>query len=128
MKELADIHVTVAGLGLMGGSLAGAQPLVLEPERQDYIAGTISHLPYLLACALVTTADAMTSADPAVWEIAASGFRDTSRVAGSDAMMMTDILLTNRDLILTAVDIYQRHLRNLACLIESGKERRCAPC
>ena len=101
----------------------GAQPLVLEPERQDYLAGTISHLPYLLACALVSTADDTTSADPAVWEIVAGGFRDTSRVAGSDATMMTDILLTNRDVILTAVDIYQRHLRNLARLIESGERK-----
>ena len=101
----------------------GAQPLVLEPERQDYLTGTISHLPYLLACALVSTADDTTSADPAVWEIVAGGFRDTSRVAGSDATMMTDILLTNRDVILTAVDIYQRHLRNLARLIESGERK-----
>jgi len=101
---------------------AGAYPLVLEPERQDFLVATLSHLPYLLACALVSTADATTSADPAAWEIVAGGFRDTSRVAGSDATMMLDILLTNRQEILKALRAYQGQLGTLACLLESGGE------
>jgi len=100
----------------------GATPLVLEPDRQDYLVATISHLPYLLACALVGTADATTSADPVVWEIVAGGFRDTSRVAGSDVTMMMDILLTNREEVLKALDTYQTQLRNLARLVEAGDE------
>jgi prephenate dehydrogenase len=68
----------------------GAVPLVLDDaKRHDFLVATLSHLPYLLACALVRTADATTSADPAAWEIVASGFRDTSRVAASDVDMMT---------------------------------------
>ncbi len=100
----------------------GAAPLVLEPDRQDYLVATISHLPYLLACALVGTADATTSADPVVWEIVAGGFRDTSRVAGSDVTMMMDILLTNREEVLKTLDTYQTQLRNLARLVEAGDE------
>jgi prephenate dehydrogenase len=100
----------------------GAHPLILEPERQDLIVGTVSHLPYLLACALVATADATTSADPAAWEIVAGGFRDTSRVAGSDVTMMIDILLTNRDKVLQAVDTFQGQLRGLAQLVEAGDD------
>jgi prephenate dehydrogenase len=101
----------------------GAQPLVLEAGRQDYLVGTVSHLPYLLACALVSTADATTSADPAAWEIVAGGFRDTSRVAGSDVTMMVDILLTNREEVLKALAVYQEGLQSLARLVESGDER-----
>ena len=103
---------------------AGAHPLVLEPERQDYLVATISHLPYLLACALVSTADATVSADPAVWEIVAGGFRDTSRVAGSDVTMMIDILLTNQDQVLDALDAYRTQLRDLYRLVEDGDEEK----
>jgi prephenate dehydrogenase len=109
----------------LGESLAravGAHPLILEPERQDFLVGTVSHLPYLLACSLVSTADATTSADPAAWEIVAGGFRDTSRVAGSDVTMMLDILLTNRAKVLKAVGAYQAQLQSLADLLQAGDE------
>ena len=102
----------------------GAQPLVLEPARHDYLVGTLSHLPYLLACALVRTADATTSADPAAWEIVATGFRDTSRVAASDVTMMTDILLTNRDAIIGALAAYRDQLDFLMELVRAGDEGR----
>jgi len=102
----------------------GAQPLVLEPARHDYLVGVLSHLPYLLACALVRTADATTSADPAAWEIVATGFRDTSRVAASDVTMMTDILLTNRDAIIGALAAYRDQLDFLMELVRAGDEGR----
>jgi prephenate dehydrogenase len=109
-------------LGQELAKAVGAQPLVLEPERQDYLVATLSHLPYLLACALVSTADATTSADPAAWQIVAGGFRDTSRVAGSDVTMMLDILLTNRQEILKALQTYQTQLSDLARLVEAADE------
>lgn len=109
-------------LGCALARAVGAFPLVLEPERQDFLVGTVSHLPYLLACALVGTADATTSADPAAWEIVASGFRDTSRVSGSDVTMMVDILLTNRAEVLKAVGTFQEVLHKLARLVEAGDE------
>jgi prephenate dehydrogenase len=109
----------------LGRALAravGARPLVLGPERQDSLVATLSHLPYLLACALVRTADVTTSPDPAAWEIVAGGFRDTSRVAGSDVTMMLDILLTNRGSVLEAVGTLQAELGQLAHLLEAGDE------
>lgn len=113
---------TALALGCELARAVGAQPLVLEPERQDFLVATLSHLPYLLACALVGTADATTSADPAAWEIVAGGFRDTSRVAGSDVTMMLDILMTNREEVLRALGTCQAQLDRLAGLIEAGKE------
>jgi len=100
----------------------GASPLVLAAERQDFLVATVSHLPYLLACALVATADALTSPDPAAWEIVAGGFRDTSRLAGSDVTMMVDILLTNREEVLKALEVCQTQLRCLTRLVEAGDE------
>jgi prephenate dehydrogenase len=109
-------------LGHALANAVGAHPLVLQPERQDFLVATVSHLPYLLACALVATADATTSADPAAWEIVAGGYRDTSRVAGSDVTMMVDILLTNREEVLKALHVYQAKLCDLARLVEAGDE------
>jgi prephenate dehydrogenase len=100
----------------------GAQPLVLDATRQDYLVAAVSHLPYLLACAMVATADSTVSADPAVWKIVAGSFRDTTRVAGSDVTMMVDILTTNRDEVLKAVDVYQGQLERLRQLIAGGDE------
>lgn len=114
----------------LGRNLAraiGSEPLVLDAQRQDFLVGTVSHLPYLMACALVATADATTSADPAAWKIVAGGFRDTTRVAGSDVAMMTDILLTNREKVLKALDVFQDQIVRLSRLAESGDEDRiCA--
>lgn len=113
-------------LGKALARAAGAVPLVVEGNRQDFLVGTLSHLPYLLACALVSTADATTSADPLVWKIVAGGYRDTSRVAGSDVTMMVDILSTNRDAVLHAVDVYIGRLRHLADLVAQGEEGESA--
>jgi prephenate dehydrogenase len=122
---LSPLERTSQGALALGRALAeavGANPLVLEPERQDFLVATVSHLPYLLACALVATADATTSQDPAAWEVVATGFRSTSRLAGSDVTMMTDILLTNREEVLQALDTYQEHLREVVRLVEDGDE------
>ena len=100
----------------------GAQPLVIDGRRQDYLVGTISHLPYLLACSLVSTADATTSADPLVWQILAGGYRDTSRVAGSDVTMMVDILITNREEVVKAARICGEQLADLADLVDRADE------
>jgi prephenate dehydrogenase len=109
-------------LGRALAEAVGACVLLLEPERQDFIVATVSHLPYLLACALVATADATTSADPAAWEVFAGGFRDTSRVAGSDVTMMVDILLTNREEVLKALATYQAKLGDLMRVVAKGDE------
>ncbi len=111
-------------LGRELAEAAGSQPLVINAERQDFLVGTVSHLPYLMACALVATADATTSADPAAWKIVAGGYRDTTRIAGSDVTMMTDILLTNQEEVLKAVDVFQGQIRRLAQLVEDEDEEQ----
>ena len=100
----------------------GGRPLILPPERHDRLVAVVSHLPYLLACALVGTAEATASIDPLVWGVAASGFRDTSRLAASDVTMMLDILLTNREPVLEALEDCAGQLRDLARLVDSGDE------
>jgi prephenate dehydrogenase len=122
LSPLPRTSEAALSLGRELAEATGARPLILDGERQDFLVGTVSHLPYLLACALVATADATTSPDPAVWEIVAGGYRDTSRVAGSDVTMMLDILLTNREEVLKAVHAYQVQLASLARLVGERDE------
>ncbi len=100
----------------------GAQPLILSPEHHDRLVATVSHLPYLLAAALVGTAHRVAQDDPRVWKIAAGGFRDTSRVASSNLDMMLDILMTNRDAVLDMVDHYLAEFTELRTLLEQEDE------
>ncbi|MCO6453466.1 MAG: prephenate dehydrogenase [Caldilineales bacterium] len=92
----------------------GARSLALDPARHDRLAATISHLPYMAAIAQVMHVDKMASEfDPLVWDMAASGFRDSTRVAASDVHMLMDILITNRAEVLSAIEHLQGHLQSL---------------
>ena len=62
--------------------------------------------------------------DPLVWELAAGGFRDTSRVAASDTRMFMDILMTNRGAVLDQLDVFTNRLGELRCALESEDEER----
>lgn len=99
---------------------AGARPWLLLPEQHDALAALSSHLPYLAAALLVRAAEA--GGDERVWTMAASGFRDTSRLAASDVTMMLDILLTNRAAVLTALAGYHAELQHLTACLEAGDE------
>ena len=122
LTPLARTSSSALALGEEIVRAAGARPLVLDAVRQDALVATLSHLPYLLACSLVATADATTSADPAAWQIVAGGFRDTSRVAGSDVTMWLDILATNRGHVLDTVRAFRDELARLEAMIEAGDE------
>jgi prephenate dehydrogenase len=89
---------------------AGAHPLMLDAHTHDSAVATISHLPYLLAASLVHTERAASLSNHYVSRLAAGGFRDTTRVAGSEVAMMRDILLTNRDEIEHALDLFEESL------------------
>lgn len=103
-------------------SAIGARPLILDAERHDRLVAAISHLPYLLACALTQSVQDVARRDPTVWEVAASGFRDTSRLAASDVAVMLDTLLTNRRSVLEALELVEQHLRALRGCLEGDDE------
>ena len=100
----------------------GAFPILLEPVRHDRLVAAISHLPFLLASALVHTVIESGATDAAVWDLAAGGFRDTSRVAASDTQMFLDILMTNRGAALAQLDALGAHLQELRRLLADGDE------
>ena len=97
-------RTSAAALDLAQSLIAvlGARPLTLTAAHQDTLVASISHVPYLTAAALVRAA--LAQDDPQLWQVAASGFRDSTRVAASDVTMMLDILLTNRAAVLERLD------------------------
>lgn len=100
----------------------GATPLVLDPSAHDRLVAAISHLPYLLACSLVATAQEIAAEDPRVWDLAASGFRDTSRLAASHVGMMLDILMTNRQAVTEMIDLAKAQLTAFERWLETGDQ------
>jgi prephenate dehydrogenase len=101
---------------------AGANTLEIEAQRHDQLVAWISHLPYAVSAALMSTVDAASLNDDAVYRVAASGFRDTTRIAGSDVNMMLDILMTNRDAVLNSVRDFQFTLDQFTAMLERNDE------
>ena len=97
----------------------GARPLWLEAGDHDAAVASISHLPYVLAVALVRAALDGEGSETAA-RLAASGFRDTSRLAASNERMMLDILATNGDAVLAALDRAAAKLDALRAHIAAG--------
>lgn len=102
----------------------GCKTRLIEAERHDQLVATISHLPFVLATTLVRSALQVAEADPAVWEVAASGFRDTSRVAASDTTMWLDILLTNQAALGRLVTLARQQLDLVEQALAAGDEAR----
>lgn len=97
----------------------GAKPYHIDPDEHDaYVAG-VSHLPFVLSAALVEA----TSRSPAWKEmlaLAASGFRDISRLASGDVEMHRDICMTNRASVTRWIDETTRVLQELRDALEAG--------
>lgn len=101
-----------------------ALPIEMDAERHDRVVATISHLPYLLSAALVATAAKEANTDEAVWQLAAGGFRDTSRLAGSDIRMMSDIISTNTQAIAVLLAQFRVQLALLEAMLISRDEQQ----
>ncbi|TAH50688.1 MAG: prephenate dehydrogenase [Chloroflexota bacterium] len=101
----------------------GSRVIEMDAARHDEIVAAVSHLPYILASNLVATVDDFADGDEMVWQIASSGYRDTSRLAASDVTMMLDILLTNSENVANMMRAYSRRFGELADLIYDEDEK-----
>ena len=91
----------------------------LTPEEHDKVFAAVSHLPHLLAYALVD--DIANKPHAALlFQYAASGFRDFTRIAGSSPEMWRDISLANQSALLTELDAYMAQLARLRVQLAAG--------
>ncbi len=97
----------------------GANVSEMSAEAHDGIFAAVSHLPHLLAFALVDDIASRSNAEQ-LFGFAASGFRDFTRIAGSHPEMWRDISLANRTALLNELSAYQQELGRLQTLLETG--------
>ena len=96
----------------------GANVSQMSAESHDSIFAAVSHLPHLLAFALVDDIAARPNAAQ-LFSFAASGFRDFTRIAGSHPEMWRDISLANKTALLNELSAYQLELNQLKQLLEN---------
>ncbi|WP_048308685.1 bifunctional prephenate dehydrogenase/3-phosphoshikimate 1-carboxyvinyltransferase [Halomonas sp. PR-M31] len=102
-------------------SASGAEVLEMTVERHDEVLARTSHLPHLLAFSLVDTL-ARQDDRLEIFRYAAGGFRDFTRIAGSDPVMWRDIFSANRDALLTALDDFESGIARMKKAIVSGDD------
>lgn len=97
----------------------GAKVFELSPELHDKVLATVSHLPHLLAFALVDQVAGETNAEQ-LFSFAAGGFRDFTRIASSHPEMWRDICVANKEALLTELSHYEAHLATLRAALKAG--------
>lgn len=90
----------------------GATVLMLPLQEHDLILAATSHLPHAIAYSLVDTLAKDTHIDN-IFQYAAGGFRDFTRIAGSNPRMWHDIMCANQQAILKALDLFENNLSRL---------------
>ena len=95
----------------------GANVSEMSAENHDSIFAAVSHLPHLLAFALVDDIAARPNAAQ-LFSFAASGFRDFTRIAGSSPEMWRDISLANKTALLSEINAFETELSQLKQLLE----------
>jgi len=91
----------------------GAQPLWLGAQQHDYAVGLVSHLPQLAAVALASFLYDRLDENGLPITLAGPGLRDSLRLAGSPYSTWRDIVLTNREVLSAALDLFARRLDDL---------------
>lgn len=87
----------------------GASIEYLSVQHHDKVLAATSHLPHMLAFALVTFLSGLNDHDE-IFRYAAGGFRDFTRIASGDPVMWRDVCLSNGDALLSLIDAYKDEL------------------
>jgi prephenate dehydrogenase len=97
----------------------GGRVTVMDPATHDRAVAAISHLPHLVVDALVA---AVVDMDPRFLDVAARGFKDTTRIAASDPVVWREIFQQNREALGEALEAFRRALGGLERMLDSGDD------
>lgn len=97
----------------------GCNVVKMTPEAHDAAFAAVSHLPHLIAFALMNAITGQSHGKEYL-DLAGPGFRDFTRIAASDPKVWRDIMLSNREELLAQSKIFQRQLHALEHMISSG--------
>jgi prephenate dehydrogenase len=95
----------------------GSRVVELSPDEHDRIVAAVSHLPHLVAYALVA---AVASLDARILTYAAGGFRDTTRIAASSGALWREVFELNRGPLLDMLTRYRKELDRLEGYVQRG--------
>ncbi|MBA3772224.1 MAG: prephenate dehydrogenase/arogenate dehydrogenase family protein [Ramlibacter sp.] len=112
-------HATQSAKAIQVWEGLGCQVLKMTPEAHDAAFAAVSHLPHLIAFALI---NAITSQPPGkdYLSLAGPGFRDFTRIAASEPKMWRDVLMANRQELLAQSKLFQSTLQAMEAMIENG--------
>jgi prephenate dehydrogenase len=119
LTPLAETDAGAAAVVKAMWEACGARVRALAPADHDRIFAAVSHLPHLLAFALVDAFAARADAVD-IFRYAASGFRDFTRIAAGSPEMWRDISLANRDALLVEVASFRAQLDRVAAMVAAG--------
>lgn len=97
----------------------GAQVVLMNSDKHDQLLAASSHLPHILAYALVENLVRRDDYEE-IFDLAAGGFRDFTRIASSDPEMWRDICMANRDALLESLHGFQKDLKKIYAAIKDG--------
>ena len=100
--------------------LTGAVPLVLDPDRHDYTVAAISHVPHIIASALVNTVKALDDENHYMHSLAAGGFKDITRIASASPEVWSSICKDNRDKILSVLKNFRENIESIEKELEDN--------
>ena len=100
--------------------LTGANLTSLDIAKHDRCASVISHIPHVTAAALVTLLNRSHDDREACLKLAGGGFKDTTRIASSNADMWADICMTNKEPIVNQLKLLQGILGEVIQYVENG--------
>ncbi len=118
LTPLADTQPTALNTVREMWRACGAQVCEMSVEHHDEVLAATSHLPHMLAYALVDTLARMQERRE-IFEYAAGGFRDFTRIASSDPQMWHDICVHNREALLAMLDRFQDDLSALRQAVDT---------
>ena len=99
----------------------GGRPMRMSAARHDRLVAFVSHLPQVASTALMGLAATEEADEPEILLLAAGGFRDLTRLASSNPALWSEILLSNRDAIAEAIDLYSGRLAELRAMVVEGR-------
>lgn len=100
-------------------SALGCRVVRMAPEAHDAAFAAVSHLPHLIAFAMMNTISGQPMGRDFL-SLAGPGFRDFTRIAASEPAMWRDVMLSNREELLAQSKIFQRNLQALDLMIANG--------
>ncbi|MFN4005079.1 MAG: prephenate dehydrogenase [Hylemonella sp.] len=119
LTPIERTHPTQLQLAIDVWSALGCHVTRMTPEAHDAAFAAVSHLPHLIAFALMNAITGQPQGRDFL-SLAGPGFRDFTRIAASDPQVWRDILMSNREELLAQSRIFQRNLQALELMISNG--------